>query len=145
MGLITKQIHKQKTNRLAAPARSVTKLDVDQVLAVLRQVITETPAKNGLFDSGHKLWLIGSAPGPWRVCYGPPARNAPNTVVAVWTTAVTLQPASTGKETMVTTTLAKWKTRDGALVRGREFQQFIADFSAALGAHDPSYSRLDAS
>jgi len=143
MGIITKQIHKQKTNRLAAPVRAVTKLDVDQVLALLRQVISQTPPKTGLLDSGQKLWLIGSAPGPWKVCFGPPKRNTPNTVVPIWTTAVSLQPASTGKETMVTTALAQWKTRDGKLVRSQEFQRFIADFQAIVTADDPTYRQLD--
>jgi len=94
-------------------------------------------------DSGQKLWLIGQAPGPWKVCFGPPKRNTPNVVVPVWTIEVSFQAASTGKETMVTTKLAQWKTRDGKLVRSREFQDFIADFARAIAASDPTYHSLE--
>ena len=88
--------------------------------------------------------MIGSAPGPWKVCLGLPKKDAPNTVVPSWTTLVKLQAASSGKETLVTTVLAKWFTRDGKLVRGQEFEQFMADFSAAMRVSDPSYHALDA-
>lgn len=145
MGIISKQIHKQKTNRLATPIRSVTRLDVDQVLAILRQVVQQTPPKTGLLDSGEKLWLIGAAPGPWKVCFGRAQRGTTNTVVPLWTTAVTLQPDSVGRETMVTTALAKWKTRDGKLLHRREFERFIADFSDAVASNDPTYRQLDVS
>jgi hypothetical protein len=145
MGIITKQLHKGKTNRQLLPNRSVTRLDVDQLLVILRRVIDQTPAKKGLLDAGQKLWLIGKAPGPWNVCYGPPKRNTPNTVIPEWTTAVTFQPDSAGKETLVTTKLAKWKTRDGKLMRGREFEQFIADFTSAVATSDPSYRSLEVS
>ena len=66
-------------------------------------------------------------------------------MVPIWTTHVTLSASSTGTETLVTVSLAKWKTRDGKLVGRREFEQFLADMAAQIAARDPSYSALDAS
>ena len=145
MGLITKQIHKRATNRLTQPTRAVTRLDVDQALDALRRVIEQTPPKAGLLHTGEKLWLAGQAPGPWSVYYGPPSRKDPSKVVPIWTTHVTLSASSTGTETLVTVSLAKWKTRDGKLLGRREFEQFLADLAAQVAARDPSYSALDAS
>ncbi|MGH3195840.1 MAG: hypothetical protein ACRDNT_07880 [Streptosporangiaceae bacterium] len=145
MGLISKQIHQRATNRLAQPTRAVTRLDVDQTLDALRGLIEQTPSKAGLLHSGEKLWLAGQAPGPWSVYYGPPSRKDPSKVVPTWTTHVTLNASSTGTETLVTISLAKWKTRDGKLVGRREFEQFLADMAAQIAARDPSYSALDAS
>lgn len=143
MGLISKQIHQRTTNRLAQPSRAVTRLDVDQALDALRRVIQQTPAKTGFLNSGEKLWLSGQAPGPWNVYYGPPSSKDPSKVVPVWTTHVALKGSSTGTETLVTTTLAKWKTRDGKLLGRREFEQFLGDLGAQLAALDPGYSPLD--
>ena len=145
MGLISKQIHQRATNRLAQPTRAVTRLDVDQALDTLRRVIEQTPSKTGLLNSGEKLWLARQAPGPWSVYYGPPSRKDPSKVVPTWTTHVTLKASSTGTETLVTISLAKWKTRDGKLVGRREFEQFLEDVAAQMAARDPSYSALDAS
>ena len=64
MGLISKQINQRTTNRLARPTRAVTRLDVDQALDAIRQVVQQTPAKTGFLQSGQKLWLDGQAPGP---------------------------------------------------------------------------------
>jgi hypothetical protein len=143
MGLISKQIHQRTTNRLAQPTRAVTRLDVDQALDALRHVIEQTPAKAGFLNAGEKLWLAGQAPGPWNVYYGPPSRNDPSKVVPSWTAHVTLKASSTGTETLITVSLAKWKTRDGKLVGRREFEQFLADAAGQLTARDPSYSPLD--
>jgi hypothetical protein len=145
MGLITKQIHKRATNRLAQPTRAVTRLDIDQALDALRRVIEQTPPKTGLLHTGEKLWLAGQAPGPWSVYYGPPSRKDPSKVVPTWTTHVSLNASSTGTETLVTISLAKWKTRDGKLVGRREFEQFLDDVAAQMAARDPSYAALDAS
>jgi hypothetical protein len=144
MGLISKQIHQRTTNRLAQPTRAVTRLDLDQVLDTLRQVIQQTPPKTGFLNSGEKLWLAGQAPGPWNVYYGPPSRKDPSKVVPVWTTRVSFSTSSTGTETLVTAALAKWKTRDGKLVGRREFEQFLADLGTRIAAQDPSYSPIDA-
>jgi hypothetical protein len=143
MGLISKQIHQRTTNRLAQPARAVTSLDVDQALSALRRVIQQTPVKAGFLNSGEKLWLSGQAPGPWNVYYGPPSGKDPGKVVPIWTTHVALSASSTGTQTLVTTSLAKWKTRDGKLVGRREFEQFVADLAAQLAAQDPGYTPLD--
>lgn len=145
MGLISKPIHQRATNRLAQPARAVTRLDVDQALDGLRRVIEQTPPKTGLLNSGEKLWLAGQAPGPWSVYYGPPSRKDPSKVVPTWTTHVTLKASSAGTETLVTITLAKWKTRDGKLAGRREFEQFLEDVAAQIAARDPGYSALGAS
>jgi len=145
MGLITKQFHKRTTNRLTQPTRAVTRLDVDQALDALRGVIEQTPPKAGLLNAGEKLWLAGQAPGPWSVYYGPPSRKDPSKVVPTWTTHVTLNASSTGTETLVTISLAKWKTRDGKLVGRREFERFVADVAAQITAMDPSYAALDVS
>jgi hypothetical protein len=145
MGLISKQIHQRATNRLAQPTRAVTRLDVDQALAALRRVVEQTPPKTGFLHSGEKLWLAGRAPGPWNVYYGPPSGKDPGKVVPIWTMHVALNASSTGTETMVTTSLAKWKTRDGKLVGRREFEQFLADMTAQIVARDPGYSVLDVS
>jgi hypothetical protein len=145
MGLISKQIHQRATNRLSQPTRAITRLDVDQALDALRRVIEQTPPKAGFLHSGEKLWLAGQAPGPWNVYYGPPSGKDPRKVVPIWTTLVALNTSSTGTETLVTISLAKWKTRDGKLVGRREFEQFLADVAAQIVARDPSYSALDAS
>lgn len=144
MGLISKQIHQRATNRLAQPTRSVTRLDVDQALDALRRVIDQTPPKAGFLHSGEKLWLAGQAPGPWTVYYGPPSRKDTSKVVPVWTTLVALDASSAGTETLVTISLAKWKTRDGKLVGRREFEQFLADVVAQIVVRDPTFSPLDA-
>jgi hypothetical protein len=145
VGIISKQIHQRATNRLARPIRSITRLDVDQVLDVLRHVIEETPPKAGFLNSGEKLWLAGQAPGPWNVYYGPPSGKDASKVVPIWTTQVAINASSTGTETLITVSLAKWKTRDGKLTGRREFEQFLADVAERIAAKDPSYSELDAS
>ena len=100
MGIISKQIHQRTTNRLAQPTRAVTKLDIDQVLEVLRRVIDQRPPKTGLLQTGQKLWFGGQPPGPWNVYYGPPSRKEPGKVVAVWTSHVGLKSSSSGTETI---------------------------------------------
>lgn len=145
MGVISKQIHQRATNRLAQPTRAITRLDVDQALDALRLVIEQRPPKAGLLHSGEKLWLAGQAPGPWNVYYGPPSGKDPSKVVPTWTTLVALNASSTGTETLVAISLAKWKTRDGKLVGRREFEQFLADVAAQIVDRDPSYSALEAS
>ncbi len=145
MGLISKQINQRTTNRLARPTRAVTRLDVDQALDAIRQVVQQTPAKTGFLQSGQKLWLDGQAPGPWNVYYGPPSRNDPSKVVPAWATRVALSTSSDGTQTLVTINLAKWKTRDGKLMWGGAFEQFLADVAAQISTRDPSYSLLDVS
>jgi len=145
MGLISKQIHKQKTNRLVEPVRSVTQLNSDQVLVILRHVIFQTPQSRTVFNRCYKLMLGGGGSGPWKVFFGMVDLEQPTKIIPEWTTLVTLQPASTGVETMVITQLAKWKTRDGKLVRSGEFQRFIQDFTAGVAKVDPSYRQLDIS
>ncbi len=145
MGLISKQIHQRTTNRLAQPTRAVTRLDVDQALDAIRRVVQQTPAKTGFLHSGEKLWLGGQAPGPWNVYYGPPSRNDQSKVVPIWTTRVALSASTDGSQTLLTISLAKWKTRDGKLVGRGEFEQFLADAMAQIAARDPGYSLLDVS
>jgi hypothetical protein len=141
----SKRLNQKKTNRLAEPVRSVTKLDVDQVLQFLRRIVDETPAKTGLLQSGHKLWLFGQEPGPWKVCYGSPSKKEPGKVVQSWLTHVGLQASSAGTETMVTVNLAEWKTSEGKLVFRKEFEQFQADFARLISSSDPTYRSLEAS
>jgi hypothetical protein len=143
MGIISKQIHKQKTNRLIAPARSVTQLKPDQVLMILRQVIEHTPQGRTVLNRCQKLMLGGGSGGPWKVFFGMVNLDQPTKITPEWTVFVTLQAASSGEETMITTQLAKWKTREGKLVRSSEFQRFIQDFDAAVTANDPNYRQID--
>lgn len=145
MGLISKQIHQRATNRLALPTRAITRLDVDQVLDVLRHVAKETPPKAGFLNSGERLWLAGQAPGPWNVYYGPPSHKDLTKVVPVWTAQAAINGSSNGTETLVTIKLLKWKTRDGELIGRQEFEQFLADVAARILAQDPGYSELDVS
>ena len=143
MGVVSKRIHQRKTNRLAEPQRAVTRLDADQVLVALNETITSTPPKAGLLQSGQKLWIFGTAPGPWKVYYGPPGRKQPDKVVQVWLAHVDIKPASDGTETLVTVELVQWKTRDGKLVARPEFEHFRDQFAARLVSADPAYRSLE--
>lgn len=144
MGMISKRIHQKTTNRLAEPVRAVTSLDVDQVLPILREQVESTPAKTGLLQSGQKLWLFGTPPGPWDVFYGPPSKKEPGKVVRVWRAAVKLKTASTGTETMISLELVQWKTVDGKLVARSEFESFRDGFFGRVARHDPAFNMLGA-
>jgi hypothetical protein len=154
MGIISKQVNQRVTNRLAQPTRYVTALGADEVLGLVRGIVGSAgptgragPAGPGpeFLRGGERLWLAGSAPGPWIIYFGPPSAKDPSKAVPTWTTQLALKASSSGTATLVTVSLAKWKTRDGMLVGRREFEQFVADLAAQIGARDPSYSLLDGS
>jgi hypothetical protein len=176
MSIVSRHINQRVTNRLLQPTRYVTKLDVDQVLSIVREVVgpaeglgpAEEPGPAGLRPAGpqrlpagpesagtvaagpvpadEKLWFAGSAPGPWEIHLGPAsAKDASRVGVPTWTTQLALKASSSGAATLVTVSLAKWKTREGMLVGKREFEQFLADLTDRISARDPAYSVLDGS
>jgi hypothetical protein len=143
--MISKRVHQRTTNRLAEATRAITRLDADQVLAVVRDIVEVTPVKTSLLSSGQRLWLFGKAPGPWNVYYGPPSKREPGKVVRVWRCEVTIRPSSDGSSTLIGMSLAQWKTVDGRLVARREFEEFRDSVMYQIADVDPSFQQLTTS
>ena len=143
MGIISKQVHKRTTNKIVAPIRSVTRLSAEQVLVMVAQVVQKTKPTVRMFGADNRLWLVGAAPGPWTVYFGPPSPKDPTRVVPSWNAQVAITPASTGTESLVTIQLVEWKTKEGTLVDKKNYEAFRDNIHANLTAQDPSHRVLE--
>lgn len=144
MGIVTKQFHKHATNRIVAPVRGVTRLGAADLRSALDAVVTRTPeAHTRLLGAPSRLWLVGT-PGSWTVYFGPPSRNDPGKVVPSWTAAVSADASQDGSTSLVTVQLARWKTRDGALVDRRHYEAFRDSLLHTVHSMDASFSMLEA-
>ena len=144
MGVITKQFHKHTTNRIVAPVRGVTRLDSAGVRSAIDAVVTQTPAAHTrLLGAPSRLWLVGTS-GSWTVYFGPPSRTDPTKVVPSWQAAVAAAASQDGSATLVTVQLARWKTRDGALVDRRHYEAFRDSLLRTVQSMDASFSMLEA-
>jgi hypothetical protein len=143
VGIVSKQFHQRTTNKVVAPVRSVTKLDAEQALAIVRGVVMQTPPKARVFGAANRLWLAGAAPGPWTVYFGPPSAKDPTKVVPSWQAKIAIEAASSRAETLITIQLAKWKTHDGALVDKKNYDLFRDNVHANLNAEDPTHRLLE--
>lgn len=143
MGIVTKQFHKRTTNRLVAPVRWVTALDCDEVLAGVRAVLSQAPQRANIFGAPSRMWLAGSAPGPWTIYFGPPSRREPGKVSARWQAQLGVRSSSSGAETMVSLQLVRWRTQDGALVARRDWELLMDNIEADIFQRDRGCARID--
>jgi hypothetical protein len=145
VGFISKRIHQQTTDRLAAPVRATVSLSVNEAYEIGKQLIVDYVPQTGFaagWNDSLYYYRAGTREDGTLAVRAFRPKKAGQSPKAMWDAQLVVYQSDDVDYRLVELKLLRWTTKDGALELRNAYESYRDQLFLALAHVDPTLRQL---